>query len=851
MSQMGDFGIGIGIYFSTTMALAIILFIAGILRYVSSLRMHIFVHFISSLYMRVLSTFLYKSLPNIIYLSSTDYSSDNYVHDNSVLLESSAMCADQSFVPCPDCPENKWDDDDALNRFGYAEGSNETLAFAKHNECEGAQTRLGMVNVVVIIFLVISLSLFSQWQSRQEEAFDIDEQTAQDYSIVVDDAPPDVINPDVWKEYFERLTDGEHVTVVTLSLNNGPLVKALVKHRLLKKKLRHLVFDAYRRSNNYSLDNLDHLKLLAEASPKVPAWIRYLFCGCCFNNQSAKGKLPSWFKILTCGLVTDAVTVYEEYVALETYIETLSQQNYEVTDVFITFENESGQRLALQKLDVGSYNIMRQHTSHVPQDILFGADQVLLSVSEPAEPSAIRWADLATDWMTRLKGLCLSFILTILGLIISAFIVSQQNGAEVALYIALMNGIFPFLCRTIVNFETHPDEGDRSLSLYWKVTLFRWVNTAVIIFAATPFTHSLSDNDDDLIPSIYRIFFAELLAAPAIILSDPLGHFEKHIMAPRYAKTQDEINSYMRGTIYEVAERYTTVTKLLFLAFFYAAMYPMGFFVCSLALCITYFADKFATFRIWRPAPMLGNEVSEFQRNWVFPVVLLALILVTGYLYAMFPYDFLCESEDPVPEEYYGENYTVIKKESDDGGSQVQVTVDENSTAYRYCDQNIFVNFYFPPRSQAQDGDNWMTGQQEFVVNFVGWFGFTCFFIIVVLKFGVSSYKAYKSWIYGGGYEPVGDDQGIPFSKVESITAYVPQVRSDAFVYPLLACDVIHVDGSLIGFTDPEHENDHSVHSLIHEFRTEQLKAKAKDVNKPILGVVKHYPPNAEESMHF
>jgi len=377
------------------------------------------------------------------------------------------------------------------------------------------------------------------------------------------------------------------------------------------------------------------------------------------------------------------------------------------------------------------------------------------------------------------------------------------------------------------------------------------VNTAVIIFTATPFTHSLSDNDDDLIPSIYRIFFAELLTAPAIILSDPLGHFERHIMAPRYAKTQDDINSYMRGTIYEVAERYTTVTKLLFLAFFYAAMYPMGFFVCSLALCITYFADKFATFRIWRPAPMLGNEVSEFQRNWVFPVVLLALMLVTGYLYAMFPYDFLCESEDPVPEEYYGENYTVIKEESDDGGSQVQVTVDQNSTAYRYCDQNIFVNFYFPPRSKAQDGDNWMTGQQEFVVNFVGWFGFTCFFIIVVLKFGVFCYKARNSWFYGGGYEPVGDDQGIPFSKVESITAYVPQLRSHAFVYPLLACDVIHVDGSLIGFTDPEHKNDHSVHSLIQEFRTEELKSRAKDVNKPILGIVKHYPPNAEESMHF
>ena len=124
------------------------------------------------------------------------------------------------------------------------------------------------------------------------------------------------------------------------------------------------------------------------------------------------------------------------------------------------------------------------------------------------------------------------------------------------------------------------------------MTLFRWVNTALILSLATPFTYSLGAAENDLIPSIYQVFFAEIATAPSLNILDISGHINRHILAPR-ANTQEEINGCFQGTSYELADRYTTVTKLVFLCCYFSTLYPSGFFICSGALLVTYYSDKF------------------------------------------------------------------------------------------------------------------------------------------------------------------------------------------------------------------------------------------------------------------
>ncbi len=50
----------------------------------------------------------------------------------------------------------------------------------------------------------------------------------------------------------------------------------------------------------------------------------------------------------------------------------------------------------------------------------------------------------------------------------------------------------------------------------------------------------------------------------------------------------------------------------------------------------------------------------------------------------------------------------------------------------------------------------------------------------------------------------MGDDQNIPMRHVDSITAYIPQVLSDSFAYPLIACNVEKIkDSDLFEWEDP------------------------------------------------
>jgi len=74
-----------------------------------------------------------------------------------------------------------------------------------------------------------------------------------------------------------------------------------------------------------------------------------------------------------------------------------------------------------------------------------------------------------------------------------------------------------------------------------------------------PFTATLADHDG-LIPQIYTLFLAEILTVSAMQLADPVGHFNRHILAPR-AATQDAMNLKFSGQPFELAERYTDMTK--------------------------------------------------------------------------------------------------------------------------------------------------------------------------------------------------------------------------------------------------------------------------------------------------
>lgn len=781
LSQMGDFGLGIGLYFSTLRALTILTFLAGIL-----------------------------NIPNFIYFSGPEYSnSQSGIPD---LLKGSAICTLKQWVPCEGCQPTEFD----RHRFATAVSvQNETglftplnATFALRNNCAEIALEQGMINYGTLLFIVFGIMVMNVYQKRKEVEFDEDEQTAQDYSIRIMNPPKDAVDPAEWRAFFKDAFHA-HATVVTIALDNDPLIRALRERRECLRKIELNL------EPGTSLDTLTLAKIAAEVETGRRLFGRLL-------AYVSKG-IPEHF-----GRMAE----------LEAKIKGWAQLDYPCSSVFVTFETEAEQRRVLSGLALGSYHVKRQTQSKLDAKYLFRGTLVL-SIKEPDEPSTIRWADLNVKTMDKLKPLATTTISSLIAIFLIALLVNlihETSPAWAAIAIAVFNSLFPMIAKMLTSLERHSSEGLKQTSLYFKIALFRWVNTAVVITIITPFTATV-EAGNGLIPSIYAIFFADIFTTNAVQLLDPAGHFKRHFLAPR-AKTQDAMNLAMQGAEIELAERYTNMTKILFLALWYCSIFPGALFFCSFGLGVIYFVDGFCLMRTWKRLPHLGTSISQFSRRYFFSISLVAMAVVSSYYWTGFPFDNLCQNDNPVSTVYPVGTYNL--KRADGRNVTSDVVIDTDTASFRYCLQDYmrYGNLTFPALSRWQpEGGEWMSEDQETVVDVYGWTSLAVIFVVLIF-FASIVFSGVRS-MFSTGHKHCGDDQGIPFSQVRSISAFVPQVHSAVYSYPLMACQCSGVDTNLFDWTDPDRP--HSYYDLTED--ADELIGDRSVQDKLVFSILSHVPP--------
>jgi hypothetical protein len=93
--------------------------------------------------------------------------------------------------------------------------------------------------------------------------------------------------------------------------------------------------------------------------------------------------------------------------------------------------------------------------------------------------------------------------------------------------------------------------------------------------------------------------------------------------------------------------------------------------------------------------------------------------------------------------------------------------------------------------------------------------------------------------LFRGTFETCGDDQGINFSDVPSISSYVPQVESSVFSYPLLAANIDHIDSDLLDWNDPDRP--HAFYDLT---KDAEIMLRGMDISsKVVFSQIAHWPP--------
>jgi hypothetical protein len=763
LNQMGDFGLGIGLYFATLRGLFVLMIVCSLM-----------------------------NIPNIIYFASESYS--NGQANVSWYLKGSAVCNLQSWVPCPGC---NMDDFRDKSRIQLSTSDEHSMTFALKNDCDGSIWRVGMVNFGTTLLVLVGFVIIAFYLGHMEVQFDEDEQTAQDYSIAIRNPPIDAIDPQEWINFLKEAFPECTITCCTVAVDNDELVHSLVKRREILRAIKDSLPDE---KKDLSLENIK----------KVADQIR--------KNRNSLQRLFAKF--------ISGIPEYEKALLdLNDRIVKLCDETYPASSVFFTLETEKWQRYILDNLVVAPVHISKNNIGVLKNPKYLFRGKHMLNVVEPAEPSTIRWLDL--DVTTKDHVLKLVFTAIMVGIIAVVAtiltVIYDKEPTSFAIANSLTNAIIPSVAKILSIFEKHRNEEDRQVWLFIRIAMFRMFNTVILInWFITPFTSSIMDGPSNLLGSVYTIFFAEIVTSNVLQLLDISENFKRHFLAPR-AKTQEKMNLHMRGAEIFIAERYTNMVKLLFLALWYCPLYPSVLIMCAIALFVSYYVDRFSLMRSWKPAPKLGRSISRFTRRIIFPLMLVFMAFVASTSWADFPYDNLCicTNADDCPIFPGTYNFTAI----DFAYPNDQVTIGMLDPVYKFCTNE----------------QEWMTGQQERLTQYFARLNFSVVGLIslVILTVLVLFIRRY----YVRNLEFVGEPQAQRFSDVASRTAYIPEIKSAAFAYPFICCPVDDlVDCDLFEWED--HNRSYEYYDITKDSE-ELLRNAGKPINRnsALFSKMVHSPP--------
>lgn len=700
------------------------------------------------------------------------------------------------------------------------------------------------------LFLVISMTFLSCYLNAREVLSDESKLTASDYSVLVRNPPPNAYDPDEWRTFFQQFAH-KQVSCVTVALNNDELVRKLIERRKQEHALQLMLPEGTDMDDE---DEVAHAveKLTLETPPTSK-----------FMSHVVNPILT------TMGLRVTAESLFKILESMTDEIRELQKKEYKVVSVFVTYETEEGQRNALEKLSLGKFDVLFNNVNGARPGTVF-RDRVL-QVEEPVEPDSIRWLDMSSTYLGRVSLWAFSLLITLVAVVVAGLCVAftrHRYGPYVAgILVSVFNSVIPEIVAMLMLYEPHLTEDSYETSLYVKITLFRWVNTAVLVKFVTPLTGTLAGGDDDILPSINAILVSELYVTPLLKLMDISSNINKHFYAPR-AKTQLEMNNYFLGTLWSVGERFTSLTNIVFVCLFYAALFPASFFFGAAILFIQHFVDKFSLMRLWSRRPTAGSQLARFSRRYFFYGSVLAFFVASSYTWAQFPFDNVCDPVDPTSG--HAGDYANIHFVNGSIVDQLTVTrdVDVQYCSQRWRDSTVFP---FPPTERLEPGDaKYMTDSQRKLVDLFGW---TAFFSVVAyscLVFGADVFSSILSQ-FKSIYSPAGMSQKIDFSSNEEIYGYVPQIKLPSFPFPLLACDVDDIYQGLIGWNDKNHSYDrwNMIFDVKYDGmkRTNRIKGNTRNTgqindqseyagtpatetdrllstSRPIFSVIKHYPPS-------
>lgn len=133
----------------------------------------------------------------------------------------------------------------------------------------------------------------------------------------------------------------------------------------------------------------------------------------------------------------------------------------------------------------------------------------------------MRWLDLGAGTVRRIISRVTNLLIT-MGIVVCAIVavlnVRKRFSPTLAAYtVTILNSVVPQILKILMIFERHSTEGGFQTSLYLKITVFRWLNTAILPKVITPITGTLTETNESLLTTINSILWSELWLTPLLV----------------------------------------------------------------------------------------------------------------------------------------------------------------------------------------------------------------------------------------------------------------------------------------------------------------------------------------------
>ena len=441
----------------------------------------------------------------------------------------------------------------------------ETSCIAYHRENCDLPYGAGLCDLIMSLSFILLIYASYYVENKWETHMDKSVTTSRDYSIMIADPGEREDDPDVWKEFFSKIkhSDGRtrKVRYVSIARRNLALCKLIAEKHKITRKLTEL-------------SKIVHLNSIGRTWEKF--WL---------NKYDHVNKELSY--------------AYEEF--------------YPVCKVFITFDLESTQREYLNAMEVPDIAALMDWKSDIKEEFFFkstqGDDSVnVLNVITAAEPDDIRWENIEEDPVKRTATVVVGYLVVGGTMVATYFIINYATGVSstvLAIVIAVLDTLLGSLFETITELGSPSTEGEKQSSLQLKLFFVRLLISTVFPYLQTDWAAFL---DVDTMQKIITVQLSACILSPLITLTDIGGVINRNIVAPYLSQTQAELNSKWSGSPWSLAERYTVLSKILFISVFYAILTPVALLIGCVSFLLVFLVDRFLLLRKWAPSGLLDSN---------------------------------------------------------------------------------------------------------------------------------------------------------------------------------------------------------------------------------------------------